>query len=272
MKPQNISVQSKQHERRTRNQKKRQKQRRTKLILLTVSAMAAMTVACCEHADSRAEAATEAPEAVQEVSEAVCLTIYPVPLDEGLQTFIVRSCEVRHIDAAVVMAMIEKESSYNASAVGDSGNSLGLMQIQPRWHGERMAELGCDDLLNPYQNVTVGIDYLSELLDRYDGDIEKALTAYNQGSFKGTVTKYATEVLQISNRLKGGVQMVWSDDPIADFNRHEAEQQKKLEQLPVCVDCGEPIQQETAVFLGGEWYCDSCIDAYRMDVEAHEWE
>ena len=243
-----------------------------KLILLTVSAMATLTVACCEHADSRAEAAAEAPEAVQEVSEAVCLTIYPVPLDESLQTFIVRSCEVRHIDAAVVMAMIEKESSYDASAVGDSGNSLGLMQIQPRWHGERMTELGCEDLMNPYQNVAVGIDILATLSET-GKPIEWVLMAYNGGvsyankkEASGEVSSYATEVLQISNRLKEGVQMMWTDDPVSDFERWDREQEKKLEQLPVCVDCGDHIQQETAVFLGGEWYCDSCIDAYRRDV------
>lgn len=36
-------------------------------------------------------------------------------------------------------------------------------------------------MLNPYQNVTVGIDYLAELFAAYDGNIEMALTAYNMG-------------------------------------------------------------------------------------------
>lgn len=39
--------------------------------------------------------------------------------------------------------------------------------------------------------------------------------------------------------------MSWTDDPVADFDRYDAEQQ--LDSLPVCECCGEPIQQETAV-------------------------
>ena len=260
-----------------RGQRRRRKPNRAKLILLTVSAIATVAVVCCERTEVHtAEAATDIELVVheaEEVSNAQAVAIYPVPLDEDLQLFIIRSCEARHIDPAVVMAMIEKESSYTASAVGDGGDSLGLMQIQPRWHSERMLELGCEDLLNPYQNVTVGIDILATLSET-GKPIEWVLMAYNGGvkyAYKkeaaGEVSSYAKEVLQISNRLKEGVQMFYSDNPVADFEAWDAEQNEKLAQLPVCVDCGEHIQQETAVFLGGEWYCDSCIDAYRRDVD-----
>lgn len=259
-----------------RTRRKRRKPNRAKLMLLAVSGIA--TVVAVHHGQTKipvVEAATDVPQVVEEKAEestAVQVAIYPVPLDEDLQLFIIRSCEARHIDPAVVLAMIEKESGYDASAVGDSGNSLGLMQIQPRWHSERMQELGCEDLLDPYQNVTVGIDILATLSET-GKPMEWALMAYNGGTkyayrkeAAGEVSSYAKEVLQISSRLKEGVQMIYTDDPAADFEAWDAEQNEKLAQLPVCVDCGEHIQQETAVFLGGEWYCDSCIDSYRRDV------
>lgn len=60
--------------------------------------------------------------------------------------------------------------------------------------------------------------------------------------------------------------MFYSDNPLADFERHDAEQQKQLEQLPICADCGHYIQQETAVYINGEYICDSCLDSYRTEV------
>lgn len=129
-------------------------------------------------------------------------TVYPVPLDEELQLFIIGLCEEHHIDPAVVFCMIHQESSFDASKIGDSGEAFGLMQIWPKWHGDRMKKLGCEDLLDPYQNVTVGIDYFAECLEKYDGDNAKALTAYNQGSYKGVVNKHAKAVLAKLEDLK----------------------------------------------------------------------
>jgi formylmethanofuran dehydrogenase subunit E len=60
---------------------------------------------------------------------------------------------------------------------------------------------------------------------------------------------------------------MWTDDPIADFNRHDAEQQKHLNRLPVCYGCGEPIQQDDAVCIEGFWFCDDCLDDMRERIE-----
>ena len=90
---------------------------------------------------------------------------YDVPLSEDLQDHIFNLCDEKGIEYKVAMALIHTESRFDATCVGDSGNSLGLMQIQPRWHYERMERLGCDDLLDPYQNVTVGLDLFSDLLE-----------------------------------------------------------------------------------------------------------
>ena len=81
----------------------------------------------------------------------------------------------------IVKALIEEESGWVASAEGDNGNSIGLMQIQERWHKERLTRLGITNLYDPEQNVTVGCDILSELLNKY-GNYEDALSVYNSGN------------------------------------------------------------------------------------------
>ena len=60
--------------------------------------------------------------------------------------------------------------------------------------------------------------------------------------------------------------MVYTDDPIADFHAHDAEQTKWLKKLPVCADCLEPIQDETAYYINGEWICQDCMSSYERDV------
>lgn len=127
-----------------------------------------------------------------------------VPLDRDIQAHVFDLCEQRGIDPAIVYAMIWRESRYEADTIGDNGNAFGLLQIQPRWHGERMARLGCTDLLNPLQNVTVGIDYLAELIERGNG-LEWAITAYNRGAVGankcGGVSEYAKEVMAEAERM-----------------------------------------------------------------------
>ena len=60
--------------------------------------------------------------------------------------------------------------------------------------------------------------------------------------------------------------MRYSDNPLADFAAWDAEQTRQLARLPVCADCGEPIQQDDAIFIDGDWLCDECIDSYRRAV------
>ena len=146
---------------------------------------------------------TEPTEEEQPTTQATepSVTLYDVPLGEDLQLHIIETAEAHGIDPAIIMAMAFRESTYRPGAIGDGGKSFGLLQIQPRWHSKRMAKLNCPDLLDPFQNVTVGVDYLCELLNKY-GDIGKALTAYNAGSYKGTVTKYARTVMAKAEELE----------------------------------------------------------------------
>ena len=81
----------------------------------------------------------------------------------------------------VIKALIEEESGWGESAEGDNGQSVGLMQIQERWHKDRMKRLGVTNLYDSEQNITVGCDILSELLNKY-GNYKDALSAYNSGN------------------------------------------------------------------------------------------
>jgi len=173
-------------------------------------------VMCITGCADKAEAAVVLPDGtavpVLTQHEDVYAT-FDVPLDYDLQVFIIQTCEELNIDAAVVMAMIFFESSYQADAIGDGGNSVGLMQIQERWHKERMERLDVTNLLNPYQNVTVGIDFLAELIDEYDGNVEMALMAYNAGrdgadkywfSQGEYSNEYSQKVTDLARLLNGG--------------------------------------------------------------------
>lgn len=53
--------------------------------------------------------------------------------------------------------------------------------------------------------------------------------------------------------------MYITDNPIADFDRYEQEQEKKLKRFPRCDYCGETIY-ETYYDINGETFCKECLD------------
>lgn len=134
-----------------------------------------------------------------------------VPLDAELQEFIFGVAEDYGLEGELVMAVIGQESNYKHCEIGDYGRSYGLMQIQKQFHEERMERLKVTDLLDPYENVIVGVDYLAECIEK--GDLEYGLMAYNGGmayanemTAQGTVSEYAESVLMLAELLKGGKQ------------------------------------------------------------------
>jgi ribosomal protein L34E len=62
--------------------------------------------------------------------------------------------------------------------------------------------------------------------------------------------------------------MYYSDDPIADYNRYEADQEERLDKLPKCDICGEPIQDDYLYDIYGDIFCEDCLkDKFRKNVE-----
>lgn len=157
-------------------------------------------------APQEAQAEIKLPEA-EPVDITEQAPLYDVPLSADLQEHIRQLCDEYGVDMPLVLAIIGQESNYQTDAVGDDGNSIGLMQIQPRWHQGRMDRLGVTDLLDPYQNVTVGIDLLADLIDK--GGTRWAIMAYNAGAETadyyitiGTITDYAAEVERLREEIK----------------------------------------------------------------------
>ena len=103
------------------------------------------------------------------------------------------------VDPKLVSAVAEVESGGNQNAVSSAG-AIGVMQLMP----DTAAELG----VNPYDmksNVEGGAKYLREMLDIFDGDVKKAVAAYNAGpnavKAYGGVPPYAQTQNYVTNVL-----------------------------------------------------------------------
>lgn len=114
------------------------------------------------------------------------------------------------LDPALIAAVISKESGGDWDAVGDQDTrypSYGLMQIRLTT-AEMLGYTGdATDLLNPSVNVRYGSEYLRWQMDRYDGNVETAIAAYNTGTayLKGDRFKnqgYVDDVLRRWERFK----------------------------------------------------------------------
>ena len=141
------------------------------------------------------------------------IDIYPVNLDADLQRYIIETCEEYMINPSIIIAMCFYESSFNVDAIGDNGEGMGLMGINPRWCWPEMEKLNCPDMRDPYQNVTVGIDIFAQKLAKYDGNTEMALMSYNAGDAgahrlwfdKGIYsTTYSSNIMNMSLALDHG--------------------------------------------------------------------
>jgi len=90
-----------------------------------------------------------------------------------------------HFDPSLVLAVIHVESRFDTYAVSPK-DALGLMQLLPST-GEALAPIvgvewaGPRTLFDPVANVRLGVAYLRQLTDRYNGSVRTALVAYNWG-------------------------------------------------------------------------------------------
>ena len=95
---------------------------------------------------------------------------------DGAEKLVREAAERHSVDPALIRAVIETESNWNAGAVSRKG-AVGLMQLIPT----TAQRFGANDLFSPQQNVDAGVRYLKTLLARYNGNLELALAAYNAG-------------------------------------------------------------------------------------------
>jgi soluble lytic murein transglycosylase-like protein len=95
---------------------------------------------------------------------------------DGAEKLVREAAERHHMDPALVRAVIETESGWNAAAKSRKG-AVGLMQLIPT----TAVRFGVYDAFSPQQNVDAGVRYLKTLLERYNGNLDLALAAYNAG-------------------------------------------------------------------------------------------
>jgi soluble lytic murein transglycosylase-like protein len=98
--------------------------------------------------------------------------VAPAQIDALVQ----QNAAVWQVDPALVKAVIANESGFNANASSPVG-AQGLMQLMP----DTAASLGVRDAYDPAQNVAGGTRYLKQMLDRFGGDVTRAVAAYNAG-------------------------------------------------------------------------------------------
>ena len=106
----------------------------------------------------------------------------PAASANGYAPIINAAAQRNGVDPGLVGAVAAVESGYNQNAVSPAG-AVGIMQLMP----ETAAYLG----VNPYDaasNIEVGAKLLGSQLRQYDGDVAKALAAYNAGP--GAVEQY----------------------------------------------------------------------------------
>lgn len=113
-----------------------------------------------------------------------------------------------NVEPELVRSIIYHESNFDPNA--KNGNCLGLMQVSSYWHKERAKKLGVKDFFDPYSNVLLGVDYLSELIKQYK-DTTLVLMLYNMKhdvAFKlyseGKISGYAKSVLKKAEEYKEG--------------------------------------------------------------------
>jgi soluble lytic murein transglycosylase-like protein len=96
--------------------------------------------------------------------------------DPRLDRIVRDAADRHHVDQALVKAVINQESGWNAGAVSRKG-AIGLMQLIPG----TAQRFGAGNPFDPAQNVEAGTTYLKSLLDRYNNNLSLSLAAYNAG-------------------------------------------------------------------------------------------
>ena len=115
------------------------------------------------------------------VDKAVTEITYPLRYDDIIR----QQARAKNLDPALIAAVIYAESGFRSGRTSPAG-AEGLMQITPETARDIARRSGgtaftLEDLATPQINISYGSYLLRELLDRYDGDVDAVLAAYNAG-------------------------------------------------------------------------------------------
>ena len=165
-------------------------------LLIAVASPARAQIYSWRDADGRLVLSNARPHNAESVQS------YAVPEAEGVRTtrdsvaldrmqayddLIVEHAHLNNVRPSLVRAVVQVESGFNPRAYSPKG-AMGLMQLMPA----TAREFGVRNAFDPEQNVRGGVAYLRQLLDRYDGNEQLALAAYNAGP--GAVDKHGQAI------------------------------------------------------------------------------
>lgn len=125
----------------------------------------------------------------------------------SLESIFEKAAKKYNVDVNLLKAIAKQESNFQADAVSHCG-ATGIMQLMPA----TAKAMGVKDATDPEQNIMGGAKLISQLLDKYDGDMKLALAGYNAGI--GNVAKYGgvppfeetrNYIKKVMNYYKNGV-------------------------------------------------------------------
>jgi soluble lytic murein transglycosylase-like protein len=117
-----------------------------------------------------------APPAAQGTGPGASPAGTPPPVPPALQAGIAQAAAAHGLPASLLAGLVAAESGFSPTARSAAG-AMGLTQLMPA----TAASLGVSQPFDPTQNLMGGASYLSQMLQRFGGNLELALAAYNAG-------------------------------------------------------------------------------------------